>query len=159
MCSRPAIRKGPAPLDLFLPLAYLFVIDLSAAINGIDSPSAGCWAFHTFMALRSQLYGQIIDYDSDLKGKRRTTAISLGIKNARALVVFFVACEAAAAYFGFEDWYPIVFSLWSLAQATLEFFFYPIKDTSLKLKLFTFLMLTPPGMVLCLRHIYMGILL
>ena len=134
------------------------MIDLSAAINGLEGPGWGCWAFHVFMALRSQLYGQIIDYDSDVKGKRRTTAITLGIRKSRLLVVLLVAFEACAAYVGFQDWYPVAFSVWSLAQALLEYCFYPEKDTSLRLKLLTFLMLTPPGMILCLRHIYYGIL-
>lgn len=151
----PRLRAGPPPLDLCVgPLGYALVVPLAARINGLDAPGVASMGFHISMILRSQLWGQIIDFGPDMAAGRRTTAVTIGsIVKVRVLLAAIVACELGFALFGVQDVYVAAFSALCLAQALVEVFLYPAKPPSLGLAALTGAVMTPTAGLL-LMHVF-----
>ena len=78
----PRLSSNYAPLDLLCPCGYLLVIPLSCWLNGLPLPPARAWAHTVFFIVRSQLWIQTFDLDSDGRAGRRTTAVVLGLGRA-----------------------------------------------------------------------------
>ena len=78
----PRLSNNYAPLDLLCPCGYLLVIPLSCWLNGLPLPPARAWAHTVFFIVRSQLWIQTFDLDSDGRAGRRTTAVVLGLDAA-----------------------------------------------------------------------------
>mmetsp|Transcript_6958 Transcript_6958/g.7948 ORF Transcript_6958/g.7948 Transcript_6958/m.7948 type:complete len:296 (-) Transcript_6958:2228-3115(-) len=152
----PMFRRGPPPMDLLLPLGYLGLFQFSVWLNQVENLPVQTWVFHVFMALRSQLWGQIIDIRYDSIDRRKTTAIVLGLTKARMLLVFLLLCEAFSASF-ISDSYVLVFSFLSLMQGLVELVLYPSSAPSMSLAILTGMVMTPAGGLLFLHAIYNGI--
>ena len=83
----PRLSSNYAPLDLLCPCGYLLVIPLSCWLNGLPLPPARAWAHTVFFIVRSQLWIQTFDLDSDGRAGRRTTAVVLGLRRALQLLL------------------------------------------------------------------------
>jgi len=151
----PTFRRGPPPMDLLVPLGYLGLLQFSVWLNDVQDLPRLAWVFHVFMALRSQLWGQIIDSKYDAFDERRTTAVVLGLKRARMLLVTFLICECLAAYY-LNDRYVLMFSSLSLGQGMVELLFYPESPPGFSLAILTGLVMTPAGGLLFLHSVYNG---
>lgn len=151
----PCWREGPAPFDFVGPMGYLLFIWFAAIVNDLHLPSVATFAFHLFMVMRSQLWGQIIDLGPDVKARRQTTAVVLGIKGARALLACLVFCELCVAIFSLGNQYVILFSALSMFTALLELFIYPSRSPSLQEAALTGMLMTPAAGVLLL-HLFVA---
>ncbi|GBG31487.1 Hypothetical Protein FCC1311_077112 [Hondaea fermentalgiana] len=150
----PRWREGPPPLDFVGPLGYILLIPFAAIVNGLEFPSLSTLLFHIFMVLRSQLWGQIIDLGPDARAQRQTTAVALGIRGARGLLVLLQLCELFVAIYGVQNTYVEAFSALSMATALLEFFVYPNRAPSLHEAALTGALMTPAAAVLLLHVLF-----
>lgn len=147
----PCWRSGPPPFDLIGSLGYLCVITFSAQINEREDVSIPTYLFHLCMILRSQLWGQVIDFECDKQFRRQTTAVHLGLRNARVLLSSLVFLELLIATLLIEDFYLVAFSALCFLQSFIEVVFYPAENPPNHLALLTALVMTPPAFFLCLR--------
>lgn len=153
----PTFRNGPMPMDLFMPLGYTFILWFATWLNDLPPVPLNTWAFHFFMVLRSQLWGQIIDFNCDSQAGRMTTAVNLGITHARRLLLLLVAMELASAVNFPDNRYVSVFSALSFTQALVELCFYPPKGPTLLQSALTGLVITPAAGLLLLQVWHSGI--
>jgi len=122
----PRLSSNYAPLDLLCPCGYLLVIPLSAALNRVPLPAARCWAHTLFLVVRTQLWLQTFDLDTDAAGGRRTTAVLLGLRPAQLLLALLLAGELAFVLTHFSDWALQSFSAASLLLLALQVAFAPV---------------------------------
>ncbi len=145
--SGPRLRRGPAPLDFVGPLGYLLVFPLASWINNVPHVPFPTIFFHVCIIIRSQLWGQVIDYNCDLDAGRQTTAIVLGITHARTLLVGLVAAEFFVALTCF-DFFISAFSFICLLASLFERVLYPAKQPTLKQLIFSSLFMFPGALLL-----------
>jgi 4-hydroxybenzoate polyprenyltransferase len=86
--------KGRPGLDLLNQSAYLLVFVLSSWLNGVPQAPWFTFVFGALFAMHSHLFGEIMDYEPDRAVSRRTTAVAIGTRPAKALMVAFLAVEA-----------------------------------------------------------------
>ena len=87
--------KGRAGFDLLNQLGYLLVFVLSSWTNGVPQLPWFTFAFGALFAMHSHLFGQIMDHAPDLRAGRNTTAGTIGVRPAKALMITFLAGESA----------------------------------------------------------------
>jgi len=114
--SGPRLSGNYPPLDLVCPCGYMLVIPLSCWLNNAPYPPARSWAHVVFLVLRTQLWIQTFDRDSDAAAGRRTTAVVLGLRGSHLLLGAMLAAESAFAFAYFAHSWPLKsFSASSLA--------------------------------------------
>lgn len=86
--------KGRAGFDLLNQAAYLLVFVLSSWLNGIPQAPWFTFVFGALFAIHSHLFGEIMDLEPDRAVQRRTTAVTIGARPAKILMVAFLAAEA-----------------------------------------------------------------
>ena len=116
----PRLSSNYAPLDLLCPCGYLLVIPLSCWLNGLPLPPARAWAHTVFFIVRSQLWIQTFDLDSDGRAGRRTTAVVLGLGRALQLLLALLVAETAFVAVCFDDLDLLSFSATSVALAGVQ---------------------------------------
>jgi len=121
----PRVSSRYAPLDLFCPCGYLLVIPLSCALNGLPSPSVPTWVHTVFFVVRSQLWIQTFDIESDRRAGRRNTAVLLGLQRSQLLLGALLLLELAFVCTSFADWGLQSFSAVSLCLLSLQVYLGP----------------------------------
>lgn len=86
--------KGRAGLDLLNQAAYLLVFVLSSWLNGLPQAPWFTFVFGALFAMHSHLFGEIMDLEPDRTVARRTTAVVIGTRWAKGLMVTFLSVEA-----------------------------------------------------------------
>ena len=121
----PRVSSRYAPLDLFCPCGYLLVIPLSCALNSLPSPSVPTWVHTVFFVVRSQLWIQTFDIESDRRAGRRNTAVLLGLQRSQLLLGALLLLELAFVCTSFADWGLQSFSAVSLCLLSLQVYLGP----------------------------------
>jgi 4-hydroxybenzoate polyprenyltransferase len=86
--------KGRPGLDLLNQAAYLLVFVLSSWLNGLPQAPWFAFVFGACFAMHSHLFGEIMDLEPDRAVGRRTTAVVIGARAAKVLMVAFLIGEA-----------------------------------------------------------------
>lgn len=110
----PRLSGNYAPLDLLCPCGYMLVVPLSCWLNGLPLPPGRAWAHMLFFVVRSQLWIQTFDVQTDRASGRRTTAVLLGHRGAQRLLGLLLAAELSFVLGFFSDWALRSFSAASL---------------------------------------------
>jgi 4-hydroxybenzoate polyprenyltransferase len=95
--------KGRPGFDLLNQAAYLLVFVLSSWVNGLPQPPWFTFVFGALFAMHSHLFGEIMDLEPDRAVQRRTTAVAIGIRPAKALMVFLLFAEALIVWQAARD--------------------------------------------------------
>jgi 4-hydroxybenzoate polyprenyltransferase len=87
--------KGRPGFDLLNQVGYLLVFVLSSWLSGVPQLPWSTFVFGALFAMHSHLFGEIMDLEPDRAAGRRTTAVALGIRPAKMLMIGFLLVEAA----------------------------------------------------------------
>jgi 4-hydroxybenzoate polyprenyltransferase len=86
--------KGRPGFDLLNQSAYLLVFVLSSWLNGLPQAPWFTFVFGALFAMHSHLFGEIMDCEPDRAVGRRTTAVTIGTRFAKLLMIALLAGEA-----------------------------------------------------------------
>ncbi len=115
--------KDRPGFDMLAQVGYLLVFVLAAWLNRLPSVPWFLFAFGALFAMHSHLFGQIMDIAPDSAAGRRTTAVTIGPRAAKALIVAFLLTEAwIASRISYKPWLPIFLAgsaLWFTLDAAL----------------------------------------
>jgi len=85
-------------LDLLNQVGYLLVFVLASWVCQVPGLNTPALVFSGLFAMQSHLFGQIMDVDADRAAGRHTTAVVIGVRASKLLVVGFLAVAAAIAW-------------------------------------------------------------
>ena len=111
----PRFSGNYAPLDLVCPCGYILVVPLSCWLNALPYPPLRSWAHAALLVLRTQLWIQTFDIDSDADAGRRNTAVRLGLRGSQLLLLVMLLGETAFVHTHFDHWPLQSLSVGSLA--------------------------------------------
>ena len=117
-------------LDLLNQTGYLLVFVLASWLCSVDQLNAPAMVFSALFAMHSHLFGQIMDIDEDRSGGRRTTAVMIGVRNSKLLLVALLVVEAAIAFTFFRgtmvSWFMLAAACFFLVDALVGPKRYPL---------------------------------
>lgn len=85
-------------LDVLNQTGYLLVFVLASWLCSVEQLNAAAMVFSALFAMHSHLFGQIMDIEEDRRAGRRTTAVTIGVRNSKLLLVALLIGEAAIAF-------------------------------------------------------------
>jgi 4-hydroxybenzoate polyprenyltransferase len=86
--------KGRPPFEMLNQIGYLLVFVIASWLNNVPQLPWFTFVFGALFAMHSHLFGQIMDVVPDRLANRRTSAVQIGIVQAKLLLVLFMASEA-----------------------------------------------------------------
>lgn len=107
---KPFRLKERPPLDILLQLGYVFVALFSILLNNPEMMPWQSFVALSILAFSAHLVGEIIDMESDTLANKKTTALFLGRKNSKLLLILLLVLET----YLFWDW----FRAWVVAGIT-----------------------------------------
>ncbi len=115
--------KDRPGFDLAAQIGYLLVFVLATWLNGLPLAPVCVFAFGALFAMHSHLFGQIMDIAPDGAAGRRTTAVAIGARSSKSLVVLFLFIEAfLATQIAAKPWLPFFLAgsaLWFALDAAV----------------------------------------
>lgn len=110
LAAATALYNGPGAglksrpgFDLLNQAGYLLVFVLSSWLGGVPQLPWFTFIFGALFAMHSHLFGEIMDLEPDRAAGRRTTAVAIGIRPSKALLVALLAAESALVWRGAHD--------------------------------------------------------
>lgn len=97
------LRSRP-PLELLCQIGYLLVVPISVLLNGTDQLPLWSYAYLILFAWQSHLIGEVMDIEPDRKAGKTTTAVLLGMKKTKLLIIGLVALEVLLLVIVFDDY-------------------------------------------------------
>jgi len=79
--------RGRPPLELVNALAMLLILPLSAALNGTPPLSPFAYVYLAVFCLQAHLIGEVMDLEPDRASGRATTALLLGRRPAKLVIM------------------------------------------------------------------------
>ena len=105
LAAATALYNGPGAglkarpgCDLLNQAGYLLVFVLSSWLGGVPQLPWSTFVFGALFAMHSHLFGEIMDLEPDRAVGRRTTAVAIGIRPSKALLVALLAAESALVW-------------------------------------------------------------
>jgi len=127
--------KGRPGLDIANQIGYLLVFVLASWLCEVPQLNAPAMVFSALFAMLSHVFGQLMDIDQDEEAGRRSTAVAIGMRPAKWLLVTMMLIEAGIAWTFFTGWYVALFMFAGAVYFILDIFFgpdrYPIWFTKL----------------------------
>lgn len=96
--------KSRPPLELLIQVGYLLTALFSSLWNGVDIISWQAFVYLSFFCFQAHLAGEIMDIDPDLESGKTTTAVMIGRKRSKWLMVMLLAIEVYILGHWFNDW-------------------------------------------------------
>lgn len=112
-------------LDLLNQTGYLLVFVLASWLCDVPQLNAPAMIFSALFAMHSHLFGQIMDINEDAAGGRQTTAVSIGVRNSKLLLVGILICEAMIAFAFFSGSVVGLFMLFAAGFFLVDAYFGP----------------------------------
>jgi 4-hydroxybenzoate polyprenyltransferase len=81
-------------VDLLNQCGYLLVFVLASWLAGLPQAPWFTFVFGALFAMHSHLFGQIMDYAPDRAARRRSTAVTIGPRPAKLLMIVLLVAEA-----------------------------------------------------------------
>lgn len=95
--------KGRPGFDLLNQCAYLLVFVLASWLNGVPQAPWFTFVFGALFAMHSHLFGEIMDREPDCAVGRQTTAVVIGLRPAKMLIVVLLAGESLLVWQAARD--------------------------------------------------------
>ncbi len=95
--------RGRPPFELVNELGVLLLVHLSVLLNGVSQLPWQTYLYLYAFTVHAHLVGEVMDLEPDRKGGRRTTALVLGRRWTKIVIVALVAFECALLVFVFGD--------------------------------------------------------
>ena len=97
------LRSRP-PLELLCQVGYLMIVPFSMFLNDLPDLPALTYFYLLLFAWQSHLIGEVMDIIPDKKAGRTTTAIVLGMKKTKILIICIVALEVFLLIYAYGDY-------------------------------------------------------
>ena len=97
------LRSRP-PLELLCQVGYLMIVPFSMLLNDLPNLPNLTYFYLLLFAWQSHLIGEVMDIIPDKKAGRKTTAIVLGMKKTKVLIIFIVGIEAFLLVYAYGDY-------------------------------------------------------
>jgi 4-hydroxybenzoate polyprenyltransferase len=102
--AEPFRFKSRPPLELVNQAGYLLVFVMGVWLNGVPDLPLWTYVYGAAFAMMAHLFGQILDVDPDAAAGRKTTAVLLGLRGAKWLLVAFLVGLSALTWFVYRSW-------------------------------------------------------
>jgi len=112
-------------LDVLNQIGYLLVFVLGSWLCDVPQLNAPAMVFSALFAMLSHVFGQLMDIDQDRAAGRRSTAVVIGVRSAKWLLVGMMLVEAGIAAVFFTGWYVAAFMLVGAVYFLVDSFFGP----------------------------------
>lgn len=101
--------KDRPGLDVLAQVGYLGVFVLSSWASGRALAPWQVFVFGALFAMHSHLFGEIMDREPDAAAGRRTTAVAIGTRATKWIMVFMMTAEAwLAVSITEKPWLPVI---------------------------------------------------
>lgn len=98
-------------LDILNQAGYVLVFVLASWLCYVPQLNLPAMIFSGLFAMISHTFGQLMDVDPDKIAGRHSTAVLIGVRPAKFLLVAMMLIEAAIAWSYFSGWYVAIFML------------------------------------------------
>ncbi len=95
--------RGRPPFELLNELGVLLLVHLSVLLNNVPQLPWQTYLYLYLFTVHAHLVGEVMDLEPDRRGGRNTTALVLGRRRTKVLIVGLVAAECALLVFVFGD--------------------------------------------------------
>lgn len=130
---KPFRLKERPPFEILIQVGYVFTALFSIQLNNLEMLPWQTMLYLTLFAFQAHIAGEIMDIEPDKLVGKKTTAVLIGRKKAKFLMLFLLLFEAYILKFWFDDWvlsgFLAVFSLWLILDI---FVFFKEKPYSVK---------------------------
>ena len=115
--------RGRPPFELLNELGVLLLVHLSVLVNGVPQLPWQSYLYLYAFTVHAHLVGEVMDLEPDKLGGRRTTAILLGRRRTKAVIIALVVFECALLLLVFGD--PVLAAILGIGLVWLlaDFFF------------------------------------
>jgi len=96
--------KSHPPLDVLNQAGYLLVFVLSSWINGVPQLPAATFLFGALFAMHSHLFAEVMDIEPDRRAGRCTSALLLGVRASKAVLIAMLLFETIFVFHVFHNW-------------------------------------------------------
>jgi len=130
---KPFRLKERPPFEILIQVGYVFTALFSIQLNGLEMIPWQTMLYLSLFAFQAHIAGEIMDIDPDKLAKKKTTAVLIGRRKAKFLMLFLLLFEVYILKFWFDDWvlsgFLAAFSLWLILDI---FIFFKDKPYTLK---------------------------
>jgi 4-hydroxybenzoate polyprenyltransferase len=98
-------------LDILNQAGYVLVFVLASWLCDMPQLNAPAMIFSALFAMISHIFGQLMDVEPDRLAGRRSTAVYLGVRPAKVLLISMMLVESVIAWKFFSGWYVGVLML------------------------------------------------
>lgn len=130
---KPFRIKERPPFEIFIQVGYVFTALFSILLNDLEMIPWQTLLYLSLFAFQAHIAGEIMDIEPDILAKKKTTAVLIGRKKAKFLMLFLLIFEAYILKFWFNDWvlssFLAAFALWLILDI---FVFFKDKPYTLK---------------------------
>lgn len=116
-----------AGLDLLNQVGYLLIFVLASWLCNVPQLSWPVMIFAGLFAMQSHLFGQLMDIDEDRAAGRRSTAVVIGVRPSKLLLVAMMSAEAFVAHAWFRGGFVAPFMAAGALFFTLDALFGPAR--------------------------------
>ncbi|WP_262510798.1 UbiA family prenyltransferase [Aequorivita antarctica] len=122
---KPFRLKERPPFEILIQVGYVFTALFSIQLNSLEMIPWQTLLYLTLFAFQAHIAGEIMDIEPDILAKKKTTAVLIGRKKAKFLMLFLLLFESYILKFWFDDWvlsgFLAAFSLWLILDIFVFF--------------------------------------
>lgn len=113
---KPFRLKERPPFEILIQVGYVFTALFSILLNDLQMLPWQTLLYLSLFAFQAHIAGEIMDIEPDKLVGKKTTAVAIGRKKAKLLMLFLLLFEAYILKFWFDDWvlsgFLAAFSAW-----------------------------------------------
>ncbi len=122
---KPFRIKERPPFEILIQSGYVLTAYFSIQLNGVPNLPWQTTIYLMLFAFQAHIAGEIMDIEPDRHAGKRTTAVVLGRKRSKILMLLLLVLESYLLVYWFQDWvlasFLMLFSIWLLLDAFFVF--------------------------------------
>ncbi len=134
---KPFRIKERPPFEIFIQIGYVFTAYFSILLNDLPMLPWQTFLYLTLFAFQAHIAGEIMDIDPDKKAGKKTTAVLIGRKNTKLVMLLLLLIESGLLIYWFNDYvlsgFLLMFSIWLILDIFIIFKNKPYHLSQMKL--------------------------
>jgi len=122
---KPFRIKERPPFEILIQIAYVLTAVFCVKLNGLAMLPWQTLCYLSLFAFQAHIAGEIMDIEPDREARKLTTAVLLGRKKSKFLMIILLILESFLLWFWFKDWvlasFLMLFSFWLLLDVFFVF--------------------------------------
>ncbi|MGW9684224.1 UbiA family prenyltransferase [Flagellimonas sp. 2504JD1-5] len=122
---KPFRLKERPPFEILIQSGYVLTAFFCIQLNGLPSLPWQTVIYLTLFAFQAHIAGEIMDIEPDTEAGKMTTAVFLGRRKTKILMLVLLTLESFLLVYWFKDWvlacFLMLFSIWLILDAFLIF--------------------------------------